>query len=374
MWKVLDSWIQRYFANEEAVLLSLLMLASLVVVFTLSDVLAPFLAALVFAFLLQGAVTRLKRWHLPHTVAVMLVFVCFVGAFLLAVIFLMPIVIEQSANLLAEMPRMLRKWQAAVLLLPEQYPQFISEQRLAELMQYVTSESSRVAEAALSFSLNKFANLIGILVYLILVPLLVFFMLKDKDQLGRSLSELLPRERPVMNQVWLEMNIQMANYVRGKAIEILIVGASTYVSFKLLGVNYAALLGLLVGLSVVIPYIGAAVVTIPVLLIGYFQWGSSTEFLWLFIVYMTIQVLDGNVLVPLLFSEAVNLHPIAIILAVLLFGGIWGVWGLFFAIPLATLIKALYNAWPRNEDEFEAALDEAVSPNDDDQLVVELEN
>lgn len=374
MWKVLDSWIQRYFANEEAVLLSLLMLASLVVVFTLSDVLAPFLAALVFAFLLQGAVTRLKRWHLPHTVAVMLVFICFVGAFLLAVIFLMPIVIEQSANLLAEMPRMLRKWQAAVLLLPEQYPQFISEQRLAELMQYVTSESTRVAEAALSFSLNKFANLIGILVYLILVPLLVFFMLKDKDQLGRSLSELLPRKRPVMNQVWLEMNIQMANYVRGKAIEILIVGASTYVSFKLLGVNYAALLGLLVGLSVVIPYIGAAVVTIPVLLIGYFQWGSSTEFLWLFIVYMTIQVLDGNVLVPLLFSEAVNLHPIAIILAVLLFGGIWGVWGLFFAIPLATLIKALYNAWPRNEDEFEAALDEAVSPDDDDQLVVELEN
>ena len=374
MWKVLDSWIQRYFANEEAVLLSLLMLASLVVVFTLSDVLAPFLAALVFAFLLQGAVTRLKRWHLPHTVAVMLVFICFVGAFLLAVIFLMPIVIEQSANLLAEMPRMLRKWQAAVLLLPEQYPQFISEQRLAELMQYVTSESTRVAEAALSFSLNKFANLIGILVYLILVPLLVFFMLKDKDQLGRSLSELLPRKRPVMNQVWLEMNIQMANYVRGKAIEILIVGASTYVSFKLLGVNYAALLGLLVGLSVVIPYIGAAVVTIPVLLIGYFQWGSSTEFLWLFIVYMTIQVLDGNVLVPLLFSEAVNLHPIAIILAVLLFGGIWGVWGLFFAIPLATLIKAIYNAWPRNEDEFEAALDETVSPNDDDQLVVELEN
>ena len=369
MWKVVNGWIQRYLANEEAVLLSLLILASLVVVFTLSDVLAPFLAALVFAFLLQGAVTRLKRWHLPHTLAVLLVFIGFISVFLLAAIFLVPIVIEQSANLLAEMPRMLHEWQAKVLLLPEQYPQFISEQRLAELMQYVTSESSRVAEAALSFSVSKFANLIGILVYLILVPLLVFFMLKDKEHLSRALGELLPRERPVMNQVWQEMNIQMANYVRGKAIEILIVGASTYVSFKLLGVNYAALLGLLVGLSVVIPYIGAAVVTIPVLLIGYFQWGSSTEFLWLFVVYMTIQILDGNVLVPLLFSEAVNLHPIAIILAVLLFGGIWGVWGLFFAIPLATLIKALYNAWPRNDDELEPPGDFVISNED----VAELE-
>jgi len=64
------------------------------------------------------------------------------------------------------------------------------------------------------------------------------------------------------------------------------------------------------------------------------------------IVYTVIQTLDGNVLVPWLFSETVNLHPIAIILAILVFGGIWGFWGVFFAIPLATLIKAIFNAWP----------------------------
>jgi putative permease len=69
----------------------------------------------------------------------------------------------------------------------------------------------------------------------------------------------------------------------------------------------------------------------------------------LFAVYVVIQGLDGNVLVPLLFSEAVNLHPVAIILAILFFGGIWGLWGVFFAIPLATLIKAIINAWPTPE-------------------------
>lgn len=78
------------------------------------------------------------------------------------------------------------------------------------------------------------------------------------------------------------------------------------------------------GLSVLIPYIGAAVVTIPVAAIGLFQWGWSNEFFYLIITYGIIQLLDGNVLVPLLFSEAVNLHPVAIILAVLFFGGIWG--------------------------------------------------
>ncbi|NQD96119.1 AI-2E family transporter, partial [Pseudomonas sp. CrR25] len=150
-------------------------------------------------------------------------------------------------------------------------------------------------------------------------------------------------------QVAQEMNQQIANYIRGKFIEILICGVVSYIAFAALGLNYAALLALLVGLSVVVPYIGAVVVTVPVVLIGLFQWGLSDQFLYLMVVYGVIQALDGNVLVPLLFSEAVNLHPVAIICAVLIFGGLWGFWGVFFAIPLATLFKAVLSAWPRRE-------------------------
>jgi putative permease len=109
------------------------------------------------------------------------------------------------------------------------------------------------------------------------------------------------------------------------------------------------LLAVLVGLSVIIPFIGAAAVTVPVVMIAYFQWGWSSEFAYLLLAYGIIQALDGNVLVPLLFSEAVNLHPIAIILSVLVFGGIWGLWGVFFAIPLATLVKAVLDAWPTSQ-------------------------
>ena len=81
-------------------------------------------------------------------------------------------------------------------------------------------------------------------------------------------------------------------------------------------------------------------------------WPSSSsagpwDMAWVMGAYLVIQALDGNVLVPLLFSEAVDPHPIAIIVAVLVFGGVWGVWGIFFAIPLATLVKAVYNVWPR---------------------------
>ena len=103
----------------------------------------------------------------------------------------------------------------------------------------------------------------------------------------------------------------------------------------------------MVGFSVLIPYIGAAVVTIPIAFVAYVQWGWGWDFGQVIIAYAIIQALDGNVLVPLLFSEALNLHPVAIIVAILVFGGLWGFWGIFFAIPLATVVQAVLKAWPR---------------------------
>jgi putative permease len=134
-------------------------------------------------------------------------------------------------------------------------------------------------------------------------------------------KKFLPKERGLAAQVWQEMDQQIGNYVRGKFVEIFIVGAVTYVTFLVLGLNYALLLAVLVGISVIIPYIGAAAVTIPVALIAYFQWGWGPDFIWVIVAYGVIQALDGNLLVPVLFSEAVNLHPVAIIVAVLVFGG-----------------------------------------------------
>jgi len=105
------------------------------------------------------------------------------------------------------------------------------------------------------------------------------------------------------------------------------------------------LAGFLVGLSTVIPYIGATLVTIPIALFALFQWGWGSELVYALSAYGILQLLDGNLLAPLLLSGVVNLHPVAIIIAVLVFGGLWGVWGLFFAIPLATLFNAVINAW-----------------------------
>ena len=250
------------------------------------------------------------------------------------------------AALAGETPRIFKETQTYLELLPEQYPNLVSIEQINLLFQQITSEAAHLTQWIVSFSLASIPDLMALLIYMVLLPILVFFFLKDREVLLGALSRMLPSQRPMMLRIWHEVNQQCANYVRGKAVEILIVGGATYISFKLLGVPYAALLSLLVGLSVVIPYIGAAVVTVPVAMIALFAFGWGSHFIWVMVVYGIIQALDGNVLVPILFSEVNNLHPVVIIIAVLLFGGIWGLWGVFFAIPLATMLKAVFTAWP----------------------------
>jgi putative permease len=349
MFKVLRDWIQRYFSDEEAVVLAVLLFLAFTAVLTLGGMLAPVLAGMVLAYLMQGLVSTLERLRLPGGAAVGLVFALFMGVLLVFIVVVVPLLWHQLITLFNELPGMLAKWQSILLLLPERYPHLVSDEQVLQAIEVARGEIGKFGQWALTFSLSSLPLLVNIMIYLVLVPILVFFFLKDREMIGQWVRGYLPRERALITRVAQEMNRQIANYIRGKVIEIFICGGVTYIAFVALGLNYAALLALLVGVSVVVPYVGAVVVTVPVMLIALFQWGWSDQFIYLMAVYGIIQTLDGNVLVPLLFSEAVNLHPVAIICAVLLFGGLWGFWGIFFAIPLATLFKAVLDAWPRKE-------------------------
>ena len=347
MMRLIRGCVEQYFSDEEALFLLLLMVVGFVIVLTLGSELAPAIASVIVAYLLQGPVLALKRRGVGHTAASTVVFVLFVVVCLTIMLIIIPAVWGQVTQLFTELPNMLSKGHELMVILPERYPQIFDQEQIKVFSKTIGEEVGRVGQLALSFSLSNLPNVVAILIYLVLVPILVFFFLKDGNMMVRWWVSLMPSKRVLIGRVWREMDQQFANYIRGKVVEIGVVGVVTYAAFAIMGLRYAALLAILVGLSVVIPYIGAAVVTIPVVLIAYFQWGLSSDFYYLVAVYFIIQALDGNVLVPLLFSEAVNLHPVVIILAVLLFGGLWGLWGVFFAIPLATIFKAVLTAWPK---------------------------
>jgi len=344
--EVIRQWFQRYFSDPQAILLAVLLLVGFGVVLTMGSMLAPVLASIVIAYLLEGIVTALEAHGGKRSRVFLLVFLIFM-AFLLFLLFaVVPLLWGQAAELAREMPNYVRQGQDALLRLPQHYT-FITEAQIRELFELLSREVTQLGHRLLSLSLASIPGIITVLVYLILVPLLVFFFLKDKVRLVGWFTGFLPHERGLATQVWHEVDQQLGNYVRGKFWEILIIGVATFVVFSLMGLKYAILLAALVGLSVVVPYIGAAVVTVPVAVVAYFQWGWGADFAWLMVAYGVIQAIDGNVLVPLLFSEVVNLHPVAIIVAILVFGGLWGFWGVFFAIPLATLFSAILTAWPR---------------------------
>jgi len=347
MLHIFRKWMGTYFADEEAVLLLFILIIGFALILTLGNSLAPVIASIVFAFLIHGLLALLLRYGCPSVLAFTISFVVFASLFLGSLLILLPLVWKQMQLMLSELPGILQSAQDLLILILQKYPEFVSEQQILDWANFTNNELAKIGQVVLSLSLSTLPNIFAFLLYLILIPILVFFFLKDRQLILNWLGAQLPTRRPLLYEVWNEMKAQIANYIRGKAIEILIVGSVTYITFALLGLKYAAFLAVVVGLSVVIPYIGAVVVTLPVLMVSYFQWGWTDNMFYLVLTYGVIQALDGNVLVPLLFSEAVNLHPTIIIVAVLIFGSFWGVWGVFFAIPLATLFKAVFNAWPR---------------------------
>jgi putative permease len=349
MINVLKQWYQRYFTDPQTVIFAFILISGFLLIVIMNAYLMPILIGIVIAYLFEGLVVRMQQVNLSRTVGASVATALMLTAIVLTLFVLLPLLSKQVSDLIREMPVMLGIGQQLLLQLPERYPDFFSTQEVEEILTFVRTEVASFGQNVVSWSLASVVGLITFLVYLILLPLMVFFFLKDKDLILGWLGDFLPDERRLVRKVWNDLDVKIASYVRGKFIEILVVWVSTYIAFALMGLSYAMLLSLLVGLSVIVPYVGATVVTIPVALIAFSQWGWSSHFGYLMLIYGIIQFLDGNLLVPLLFSEVVNLHPIAIIVAVVFFGSLWGIWGVFFAIPLATLIQAIIKAWPEHE-------------------------
>ncbi|MCF2861131.1 AI-2E family transporter [Pseudoalteromonas sp. Cnat2-41] len=360
MFEYVRSWYQRKFSDPHSVTLLLLLVAAFAILYFFGNLLMPALVAVVVAYLLDWPVARLQRLGLSRLLATVVVMALFCSLVIGSLFGIGPVLWQQTSNLVQEAPTMLEQGKHYLLHLPIDYPTLISPEQVRSVVSSVESKAVELGQTLVSFSLTSLKDLAAWLIYLILVPLLIFFMLKDKAQLVQSMSSLLPKQRRLIHQVWIEMNQQIMNYIRGKVFEIVIVGGVSFVVFTIFDLRYAALLGVLVGFSVLIPFIGAALVTIPVAAVALFQFGLGSEFWSVLVAYGVIQALDGNVLVPLLFSEAVDLNPVFIIVAVLFFGGLWGFWGVFFAIPLASLVRALINAWSSSADEPHQSMPKAL--------------
>lgn len=344
---IVREWFSRHFSDPQVVALALILFSAIAMVVIFGALLTPVLAATVIAYLLEGPVQWLERVRVRRWAGAAFVSTALLIGVVWVSFALLPLLTRQAGQVLQEVPSLISSAQDWIASLPQRYPALITQDQIDAIINSMTFDVGSFRQSLLSRSLVVGMSLLYLSVYLVLVPLMVFFMLRDKDEIMAWFARFGPRNGRLVRNVWVEVNAQLGNYIRGKAVEIVIVWIAAYLVFSLLGLKYAMLLSALVGFSVLVPYVGAFGMTVPVMLVAYAQWGFEAQTLYVLVAYGALQMLDGNVLVPVLFSGAVDLHPVAIITAVLFFGGVWGFWGIFFAIPLATVVHAVLKAWPR---------------------------
>ena len=346
MLEQLNRVLKKVFTNEETIVFSIAILLFFIVISFFGSVLTPFIISIIVAYLLVGLQKKIQSFNVNQNIALVITFSIFIitGAALL--VWLVPLLYIQLQDFVLDVPNLFNNFLDFISGLPTKFPDLVSSDQIAIFFQAVSEEISVIAQNIVKSSISGIQSTITILLYIILFPILVFFFLFDRKNIIEGFLKIIPGKRQMLTDIWKEMDIQLSNYVRGKTIEIFIVGLAAAIIFSSLGLKYSALLSVLVGFSVIIPYVGAFLVTIPIVIIGLLQFGLDTQFYILISLYLVLQALDGNLLVPLIFSETVKLHPVVIILAVFVFGSMFGFWGVFFSIPIATFIKAVWNAWP----------------------------
>ena len=371
MFKLFKTWYHNHFSQPGTVEFALVLLVSFILVYFFMWLVGPLVVALCLAYVLDWAVAALiSRFNLSRPTAAALVMLAFISMAVLALILVVPQVIRQGAqfyNALLTLSqdaaessgefslsaRDLDAYMAAWLYslvenLPDPLPSMLTHNDIYTAAASIRRQMVNYTAALMRTQLMpSVVNVFTYLMYLIIVPIFTFLMLRNKPQLQRRfITYFLPNNQVLMKEFWPAISSQIAGYIRGKLLHIIIITVVNTAAFRVFSLNYAVLLGLGVGLSVVIPYVGAVLIAIPVVLVAVFQFGFTATLFWLLLVYLIIQLLDSNVLTPMLFSKTMNLDAFSILAAILIFGGLWGFWGVFFAIPLATFIKTLLVRWP----------------------------
>jgi len=346
MIKLIKDWYTDNLTDPNQVSLALVLIFSIILTYIIVQTIAPILVAIVLAYMLEGLVQHLmKITTATRHFSVIVVFSLFLIISILTLFMLLPLLLDQLTLLVKSLPEIFNKSKQLILGLYDEN-EYIPKDYINNIFLGLQGETSKVGNSIFTFSLTSAGGLFAIIVYAILVPIMIFFMLFDKETINSWIARFFPKKLELTRRAYSELNLKIGNYIRCKVIEIMIVWISSFILFFALGLNYSLLLSFLCGLSVIIPYVGMIAVTIPIILVAYFQWALGSEFWYVIIGHLLIQTVDGSVVVPILFSDAVNIHPFAILLSILFFGSVWGIWGVFFAIPLAVLISTILNVWP----------------------------
>jgi len=269
--RLVTDWFKRNFSDPQIVFLTMGLIGVFAIILIMGDILLPVFASIVIAYLLEGLVGLMQRSGINRLISVLFVFSLFIFGMSAILFGLLPMLSVQVSQFAKGLPAIVSEGQRLLMMLPERYPDIISIEQIQQVFAQARTEITGATQQLLSLSVSSVVGFLTLIVYLVLMPMMVFFFLKDKETILRWFADFVPGERGLATKVWYEVDLQIANYVRGKFWEVVIVWAATYAVFAYFDLQYAMLLAVAVGLSVIVPYVGATVVTVLVVVIAWVQ-------------------------------------------------------------------------------------------------------
>ncbi|SFA69486.1 Predicted PurR-regulated permease PerM [Lentibacillus halodurans] len=300
--------------------------------------LLPFLIAALIAYLLYPVIEKMHRNNIPKSLAVLFIYLLFFGGIGYLGYRVYPIVIHQLSDLQDQLPHLIEMYRDFIYSLYE-YTSFLPE-TVHDKMDELISDAETYMEDLLAGLVRGFTKIFDMIVVITVIPVLVFYFLKDFDSIKQYIKKWIPEKyHHQTGALCRAIDEGLGNYIRGQFIVCLFVGLAAFAMFHFLEIPYALLLAIIIGLTNIIPYFGPIIGAAPAVAITATVSGKLVLMVLLSI--FIIQVIEGNFLSPYIVGKSIKIHPVAIIFALLLGGKITGVVGMILAVPVLVIIKVV---------------------------------
>ncbi|MFZ5962769.1 AI-2E family transporter [Thalassococcus sp. BH17M4-6] len=306
-----------------------------VVLWALGNVLLPFLIGGAIAYFLDPVADRLERLGLSRALATATITLVAILIFVLLVLLVVPTLIQQTGQLVNTAPQLFDNLQT---FLAQRFPTLLDEggvvrETLVSIGNTIKDRGGELLNTALSSA----ASLINIALLFVIVPVVAVYLLLDWDNMVARIDELLPREHaPTVRRLASDIDDTLASFIRGMGTVCLILGTYYAVALMVVGLQFGVVVGFVAGLVTFIPYLGALIGGTLAIGLGLFQfWGDWVSIGLVAGIFVLGQVIEGNVLTPKLVGDSVGLHPVWLLLALSVFGALFGFVGLLVAVPMA---------------------------------------
>lgn len=322
------------------------LLGFIVFLWFFSSILLPFVAGMALAYFLDPVADWLERRGLSRTMATVVILVCFVTIFALALMLVIPIILSQFTQFAAAMPQYISELQTIISSPQTSFlPPWISSQieTVKDNFSQVLSQGAGFVGSLLAQIWNSGKAIVDVMSLLIVTPVVAFYILLDWDRMVSKVDSWVPRDQvQVVRQIARDMDQSVAGFIRGQGSLCLILGIYYAVGLSLVGLNFGLLIGFVAGMISFIPYIGSLlglVMAIGVALVQF--WPDYPWILAVAAVFFSGQFLEGNILQPKLVGQSVGLHPVWLMFALFAFGALFGFVGLLIAVPAAAVVGVL---------------------------------